>query len=67
MVVVIAPVGKDHPRFAQGLEEFSIEALDAETAVEAFGISVLPRAARIDVDGLDLVFSQPVLDGTGNK
>jgi len=35
--------------------------------MEAFYVTVLPRTPRIDVDRLDLVFTQPLLDFSGDK
>jgi len=35
--------------------------------MEAFYVTVLPRAPRVDVDRLDLVFTQPLLDFSGDE
>ena len=44
-------------------EPFSIETLVSEPTVEAFDKRILPRAARLNVYGIDLVSLQPTLDG----
>jgi len=35
--------------------------------MEAFYVTVLPRTSRVDVDGPDLVFTQPLLNFSGDK
>jgi len=35
--------------------------------IEGLGVTVLPRAAGVDVEGFDLVVGEPLLDGLGNK
>ena len=67
IVVILAPVGEDDAGFAEGVEQFSVEALGAEARVEGLSVTVLPGAARVDVERLDLVVSEPVLDGLGDK
>ena len=67
VVVVVAPVSEDDARFAQSVEHFAVEALDPEAAVETLGITILPGAARINVDRFDIVFTQPVLNRSGDE
>ena len=67
VVVVFASVGKHHSGLAYGVENNPIETLDSESAFEALGIPVLPRTTGVNVDGLDLVFSQPVPDYMGDE
>ena len=55
VVVVVAEVSDDHAGFAQCPELLLVEALVTEAAMEALHAAVLPRAARVDVDRLDLV------------
>ncbi len=53
-VVVFPPPVFDHdPSFGQRIEHLSVEALVAQPSVEALDKTVLPRAARIDVERLD--------------
>jgi hypothetical protein len=44
--VVAPPALNDDLSFAQGVEDIPVEQLVAETCVEAFDVSILPRAAR---------------------
>jgi hypothetical protein len=46
VVVITPPVFKDHAAFAEGVEDFAVEALRTETTVETFGVTVLPGAPR---------------------
>ena len=55
VVVVIPPIGEDHPRLAQGVDQLSIKTLCPEAAIEALSISVLPGAAGIYVEGFDVI------------
>ena len=45
----------------------SIQTFVSETAVETFDIAVLPRAPRLYVERLDLIFMEPSLDFPGDK
>ena len=67
MIVVAAPVFKDHPAFAQGVEQLPVQAFGPKASVEAFRIAVLPRTARFDIDRLDVVIPQPGLDHLGDE
>ena len=67
VVVVVAPIGEDHSRLAQGVDQLSIKTLCPEATVEALGISVLPGATGINVESLDVVYPQPLLDDLGNE
>ena len=49
MIVMVAPLFKDHLGFFQGVKSFAIEELIAQAAIEAFVIAVLPRTAGFDV------------------
>jgi len=66
-IVFIPKVLDDHTGLGERPELLPVEALVAEAAVEGFDEAILPRAARIDVDGLDLVLGQPALEFLGNK
>ena len=67
-VVVVMPVVFHHDTgFAQGPEQFPVEAFVPEPAVEAFHEPVLPRAAWIDIDRFDLMLGQPTLNLPGDE
>ncbi len=53
--------------FAQAVEDLTVEQLVSDPAVEAFTISVLPRAARFDVSRLGANGGDPVSDRLGDK
>ena len=60
--------GRDHyPRLAQRIKQLASKALSAELVMEALDIAVLPRAARIDIEGFDTRLSQPRLKGLSYK
>jgi hypothetical protein len=48
-VVVMAPLADDDLGFFQAIEDFAVEQLIPQLAVEAFAISVLPGTSRRDV------------------
>ena len=62
LVVVVSPVREDHSRLAERVYQLPVQALLPEAAVEALGVTVLPRASWIDVEGLDAIALQPSLD-----
>jgi hypothetical protein len=47
-----APLLDDDLGFVETVENFAVENIIAQLAVEVFAISVLSRAARLDVQGL---------------
>ena len=49
LIELPAPVSDHHPAFPQGVEHLPTEAFPAELVVEAFHVTILPGAARIDV------------------
>ena len=67
MIVVAAPVFKDHTAFAQCIEQLPVQTFGPKASVEALRIPVLPRTPGIDVDRLDLVCPQPPPDHLGNE
>ena len=67
LVVVVPPVREDHSRFAERLYQLAVQARLLEAAVEAFGVSILPGASWIYVEGLDSIALQPSLDGLGDE
>jgi len=60
IVVLPSPVFDYYSSLGQSPELFSIEAFLSEARVEAHHVSVLPRASRLDVEGLDPLIGQPV-------
>lgn len=63
VIVVVAPSRDQIPGVAQVGEQMLVEALVAQTAVEAFHEAVLHGFARRDVVPLDLPFLLPSQDG----
>ena len=66
-VVVVPPVREDQSRLAERAYQLAVQALLPEAAVEALGVSVLPGASGVDVEGLDPVFLEPSLDSLGDE
>ena len=59
-VGVLAPQ-RDHDRcFLEAVEDFAVEQFVSKLAVEAFAVTVLPRATRLDVEGLGADLREPV-------
>ena len=58
-VVVVAPLLDEDLGFLEAAEDFAIEQLVPQLAVEAFAIAVLPVAARLDVEGFGPHACQP--------
>lgn len=48
-VVVFAPALDDDLRFGEAVEDFAVEQYVAQFGIEALAVSVLPRAAWLDV------------------
>ena len=62
--VVLLPIVFDNdPGFGECPQLLTVQALVAEATVETLHEAILPRAARVNVDRLHLVVSQPLLDG----
>ena len=67
-LIVLPPiVFHDHPGFRQCPQLFPIQTLIPEPAVEALYKTILPRAAGINVECLDLMLLQPLLHCLGNE
>jgi len=62
-VVVLPPVFDDDLSFFERIKYLTVEQLVAHSSVEAFAISVLPRAAWLNECGLCSDSSNPVSDG----
>ncbi len=56
-----------HLRLSECVKYFAIELLIAELPVEAFDVTVLPWAARLDVSGLGDALGDPLAQGDGDK
>ena len=59
-VVMSAPLFNDDLRFLEAAEQFAVEQLIAQLAVEGLAVAVLPRAAGCDEQRLRAQTSQPV-------
>ena len=66
-MIVDPPALREHLRFLQGLEQFAVEKLIPHLAIEGFDIAVLPRRARLNIEGLDRKRLQPVAQLPGDK
>ena len=53
-VVVVTPVGDEHLGFEQRGEAFAVQELVSELAVKRLDVAVLPGAARLDEQRLEL-------------
>jgi hypothetical protein len=49
MIIIVAPVSQFNARMSKAAEYHLIEELVAQSAIEAFGISILRWLARLDV------------------
>ena len=67
IVVIVFPVSKDDPGFAQGEDQFAVETFFPESAIKALHVAILPWATGIDVERFDFVLFEPLLDGIGNE
>ncbi len=66
-VVEASPLLDQYLRLPQRVEDFHVQALISELAVEALIVAVLPRATRRDEQGFDLKSAEPMTHGLGNK
>ena len=64
-VVVVAPLLDEDLGLLQAVEDFAIEQLVPQLAVEAFAIAVLPGAAGLDVERLGTNTCQPAAYNLG--
>ncbi len=67
VVVLQPPLHAQHPGLRQRSEQLRIQQLIPQPPVEALGVAVLPRAARLDIQRLDPRRLQPKADPPGNK
>jgi hypothetical protein len=67
LIALTTPGLEGDRRLAAVREQFPVQALVAETAVEALPVRVLPGAARIDVPGLRPPLGQPALQDLGDE
>ena len=58
-VVVVTPLFDEDPGLLEAAEDFPVEQLVPQLAVEAFAIAVLPGASRLDVEGFGTHARQP--------
>ena len=67
VVVPAAVVLDDYAGFAERPKLLLVEALVPEPAVEGFDEAVLPGAAGLYIDRLDVIIGQPALEFLGDK
>ena len=67
LVVVHPPLVENDPGLRQAQEQFPVEQLVAESAVEALHVAVFPRARLLDIERADARPRQPLLDLFGNE
>jgi hypothetical protein len=58
-VVFVSPRGCEGPGIPDALEDLHRQELIAEPPVEALGVAVLPRTARLDVQGAHTHLFEP--------
>lgn len=66
-VVVTSPVFDHDLGLLQCVEDFTIEQLIAQLAVEALAIAILPWTSRFDVSGLGSDGADPIPERLGNE
>ena len=64
-VVMVAPAFDQYLRLLQCVEDFCVQNFISQFAVEAFVVTVLPRAARRDVERLHTDPAQPFTHSVG--
>ena len=64
-VVVVAPLLDDDLGFLEAVEDFPVEQLVAQLAVEALAVAVLPGTAGFDVERLGSDISKPLTHDLG--
>ena len=57
-IILFPPLLDQYLGLFQCIKDFSVEQLISELAVEQFVVTIFPRAARLNIQGLDLQFSQ---------
>ena len=66
-VIVPAPALDDDLGFSQRVEDFAVEEFVTQARVEAFDISVLPRAAGLDERRLRAYSRDPLLHSLSHE
>lgn len=66
-IIKASIVFNDDAGFGNGKEDFLIEALVSKAAMETFNKSVLPGAARLNIQRLDVSGMTPILNNMGDK
>ena len=67
IVVIITPDGQFSAGVGQAVEQFLVEKLIAQRAVEGLDEPVLLRLARVDVVPFDLILARPFQDRPTGK
>src|SRR5918993_4458229 len=65
-IVVVTPCADHDLRLPQAVEDLPLETLVLELAIKAFAVSVLPGAARLDVQALGAELCQPPTESLGD-
>lgn len=63
VVVMTTLAFNQHTGFFKGVEDFTIEKLITELAIEGFRVAALPRTARFNVRSLYTDFPEPFKPG----
>ena len=67
MIVIHPPPINNVSRLSKAEEQFTVQALIAELAVEALDVAVLPRAAMLDEQRADSGLLEPLPNGLGGE
>ncbi len=67
LVGVPSVVLDDDAGLGHAEHEFPVQALVSQRAVEALHVPVLPGTGWLDVEGFDVTFGQPALQGAGDE
>ena len=67
VIVDVAPLVVEEASLANGVEYLAGKELVPRPAVEGLDPGVLPRAAGVDVGGLDAIEAAPIADGGGDE
>src|ERR1019366_9237448 len=67
LIVFLPEVAHHDPSFRQRPQLFPVQAFVPKPTMEAFHKPVLPRAARLNVNGLDAIVLQPSLHNPGDE
>ena len=66
-VVESTPLLDEYDGFRQRVEDFAVQELVSEFAVEAFVVAILPRTGRLDEERLDTDACEPTTNELGRE